>query len=199
MNTKIPLFSLAATLTTGCIDELLKGSEDIEEEEEEDEDEERTEGDRQGDCFDGEDNDEDGDIDCEDSGCFDKPACQGATDTGGDSANDSVNGSWSLSSSEADCYTYSDASQEYCIQFSRFDMLVENDEITSSDVVLSFFNGGLGGYEETYSMSASDLSGSGSQYSLIVYGYELSCAFSNDELDCSGNIGDYLAQATLQR
>ena len=199
MNTKLPLFSLAATLTTGCIDQLLKGSEDIEEEEAEDEDEERTEGALQGDCFDGEDNDEDGDVDCEDSGCFDKPVCQDTTDTGGDSANESVNGSWSLSSSEADCDTSSEASSEYCIQFSRFDMLVENDEITSSDVILSLFDGGLEGYEETYSMSASDLSGSGNQYSLIVYGYELSCALSNDELDCSGDISSYLAQATLQR
>ena len=33
------------------------------------------EGDQQGDCIDGEDNDGDGDIDCLDDGCSNKPAC----------------------------------------------------------------------------------------------------------------------------
>ena len=50
-----------------------------EEEEEEEEEEERREGERQGDCFDGEDNDGDGYIDCDDQGCGDKPACQDDT------------------------------------------------------------------------------------------------------------------------
>ena len=47
--------------------------------EEEDEDSHRNEGDRQGDCLDGEDNDEDGYIDCEDQGCDGKPACEADT------------------------------------------------------------------------------------------------------------------------
>ena len=63
----------------GCLD-FLK------EEPKEDEDTEREEGQQQGDCFDGEDNDEDGDIDCDDDGCFDKPACESEiNDTGEDS------------------------------------------------------------------------------------------------------------------
>ena len=49
------------------------------EEEEDEEDEDFKEGDQVGDCYDGEDNDEDGVTDCEDPGCFDKPACN---DTG---------------------------------------------------------------------------------------------------------------------
>ena len=39
------------------------------------------EGDQYGDCFDEEDNDEDGLIDCEDPGCTDKPICQDDVDT----------------------------------------------------------------------------------------------------------------------
>ena len=38
--------------------------------------EETAEGSQQGDCVDGQDNDNDGYIDCEDDGCADKPACE---------------------------------------------------------------------------------------------------------------------------
>ena len=72
-----PHFLLFSFLFTGCstfLDKLAP-----EEEEEDDDDKERVEGDRQGDCYDGEDNDDDGYIDCEDQGCDDKPAC---SDTG---------------------------------------------------------------------------------------------------------------------
>ena len=78
------LFFLPFLLTLSCVD-LLKGGVDDPEEE----DKERREGERQGDCVDGSDNDEDGDIDCNDSGCFDQPACQGTTDTDTDSDTDS--------------------------------------------------------------------------------------------------------------
>ena len=37
------------------------------------------EGQQQGDCFDGVDNDQDGETDCQDPGCFDKPACDNDT------------------------------------------------------------------------------------------------------------------------
>ena len=43
-------------------------------------DDERREGSKQGDCLDGEDNDGDGDIDCEDAGCYDKPICNDETE-----------------------------------------------------------------------------------------------------------------------
>lgn len=39
------------------------------------------EGDTQGDCFDGEDNDEDGLIDCDDPGCYEREVCAGEVDT----------------------------------------------------------------------------------------------------------------------
>ena len=64
------LLFLSCLLNTACLD-FLKS----EEEEEENDDDERREGERQGDCFDGEDNDDDDKIDCDDSGCSDKPAC----------------------------------------------------------------------------------------------------------------------------
>ena len=41
---------------------------------------ERKEGEVQGDCLDGEDNDNDGNIDCEDAGCSNKPACEETQD-----------------------------------------------------------------------------------------------------------------------
>lgn len=44
-------------------------------EDEEEEDSNAQEGNIQGDCLDGEDNDDDGYIDCDDSGCTGKPAC----------------------------------------------------------------------------------------------------------------------------
>lgn len=71
---KLLLF-LSFLVNISCIDALKSATE----EEDEDEDDERREGTRQGDCLDGTDNDDDGDIDCEDSGCFDKPACNGDT------------------------------------------------------------------------------------------------------------------------
>lgn len=67
--------------SVGCLD-MLKSEESDEEEDEQDESAE--EGDRQGDCLDGVDNDDDGDIDCEDQGCYDKPACEDVIDTGED-------------------------------------------------------------------------------------------------------------------
>ena len=70
------LLFLSFLLTTACLD-FLK----TEPEEEDEEDEDPEEGDQIGDCYDGEDNDEDGDIDCDDSGCSTKPAC---LDTGFD-------------------------------------------------------------------------------------------------------------------
>ena len=65
---------LFSTLTLVSCLEFLK---DSEEEEEEEEDQNSQEGDAQGDCTDGIDNDEDGNIDCADSGCYDKPAKAG--------------------------------------------------------------------------------------------------------------------------
>jgi hypothetical protein len=49
MNSKIPLLSLAATMSTGCIDELLKGAEEEGEETEETEETDSTGGDINGD------------------------------------------------------------------------------------------------------------------------------------------------------
>ena len=74
------LLFLSFLINISCFD-ILKSTEDEEEDEEDEEDDERREGTRQGDCTDGEDNDDDGDIDCDDSGCSDKPACEGDTDT----------------------------------------------------------------------------------------------------------------------
>lgn len=70
------LFFGTLSLLTAC-DFLTEKEED----EEEDEDSIYHEGDRQGDCLDGEDNDEDGYIDCEDQDCDGKPACTESTDT----------------------------------------------------------------------------------------------------------------------
>ena len=61
---------LGLFFSAGCLD-FLK-----EEPEEEEESQGREEGKQQGDCLDGVDNDEDGDIDCDDSGCDGKPACE---------------------------------------------------------------------------------------------------------------------------
>lgn len=63
-----------AVFSVGCLDMLKQ--DDAEEEEEDEDDESSEEGDRQGDCSDGEDNDDDGHIDCEDQGCDGKPACE---------------------------------------------------------------------------------------------------------------------------
>ena len=82
MSTKIPLLTLTATLTVGCLDRFLKSADEEDEKENEKNDSEPQEGDQQGDCLDGEDNDDDGYIDCEDSGCDGKPACEGAVETG---------------------------------------------------------------------------------------------------------------------
>lgn len=62
-----------------CLD-LLKLEEEEEENKDNDKDNDNDnsapkEGSQLGDCYDGEDNDDDGAIDCEDSGCFDKPVC----------------------------------------------------------------------------------------------------------------------------
>ena len=85
-------------LLTGC-SALLEKLAPEEEEEEEEEADERSEGERMGDCYDGEDNDGDGYIDCDDQGCDDKPACndtgwtqpdsgEDTWDTGGDDTED---------------------------------------------------------------------------------------------------------------
>ena len=75
------LFIWSFVLGISCVDrvkELLAEPE----EEEDNEEEPRREGDKQGDCLDGVDNDEDGYVDCEDQGCDGKPACLGGdTDT----------------------------------------------------------------------------------------------------------------------
>ena len=52
------------------------------EEEEDKDNSDPKEGSQLGDCYDDEDNDEDGVIDCEDPGCFDKPACNEDTGDG---------------------------------------------------------------------------------------------------------------------
>ena len=70
------LLFLSFLVQFSCVDFLSKSQED-----EEDEDDERQEGERQGDCVDGSDNDDDGAIDCDDSGCADKPACEAAVET----------------------------------------------------------------------------------------------------------------------
>ena len=77
----IRLLFLYSLLNTACLD-FLKSAEEAED----DDDDERREGQRQGDCTDGEDNDDDDDIDCDDSGCSDKPACNGTSDTAVDTA-----------------------------------------------------------------------------------------------------------------
>ena len=69
MYPKIFLFFLTTNVLSGCFSDSDK------EEDEENEDDERREGSQVGDCIDGEDNDEDGDIDCDDSGCENTPAC----------------------------------------------------------------------------------------------------------------------------
>ena len=65
---------LSFLLPIACLDFLKE--QDTDEEEEEEEEGERQEGEQVGDCDDGVDNDEDGDVDCDDSGCFNKPACE---------------------------------------------------------------------------------------------------------------------------
>ena len=60
---------------------------------------ERREGSEQGDCNDGVDNDEDGEVDCEDVGCEDKPAC--SSDTGDGSSSDGTEDTSSPSDSNA--------------------------------------------------------------------------------------------------
>lgn len=63
---------LFVLLSAACFDSTPDNDEPEEESEND-----RREGEREGDCTDGEDNDDDGDIDCDDSGCSDKPACEG--------------------------------------------------------------------------------------------------------------------------
>ena len=75
------LLPLSFLLQFGCLDQLLKTAEDDEEKEEKEENNERREGEQVGDCTDGLDNDEDGDIDCDDSGCSNKPACEDQLET----------------------------------------------------------------------------------------------------------------------
>ena len=74
------LFIWSLLLTIGCLD-FLKSEPEEDEEENEEDSERREEGERQGDCLDGEDNDDDGYIDCEDQGCDGKPACEEIVDT----------------------------------------------------------------------------------------------------------------------
>lgn len=72
-------------LLVGCLD-VLKSSEEAASDNE-DTPGYYLEGEQYGDCFDGMDNDQDGEMDCEDPGCFDKPACSedtGVDDTGSD-------------------------------------------------------------------------------------------------------------------
>jgi len=76
---------LIAGLLVSCISNKIV----IEDNGSDDDDDQRSEGDQQGDCTDEVDNDEDGDIDCEDSGCSGKPGCAG-TDTGTDTDTDQV-------------------------------------------------------------------------------------------------------------
>lgn len=72
------LLLLSFLLNISCIGALKSMMEDTEEDNnDKDSSAERKEGQRQGDCTDGEDNDEDGAVDCDDSGCFDKPVCEG--------------------------------------------------------------------------------------------------------------------------
>jgi len=75
-----PHFILSSLLLISCLDFLNKE----EPEEEEENDAERSEGETQGDCTDGEDNDNDGYVDCDDQGCWERPACSEITtpDTG---------------------------------------------------------------------------------------------------------------------
>ena len=63
---KYPLFLVG--LLFACVDSSEQEKQEVLEEEE------RREGTQQGDCSDGVDNDNDGDLDCEDAGCIDKPA-----------------------------------------------------------------------------------------------------------------------------
>lgn len=76
------LLFTSSFLFVSCLD-FLKTNEVDDDEENED----YSEGESQGDCFDGEDNDDDGDIDCYDDGCTDKPACLDS-DTGGNGDTD---------------------------------------------------------------------------------------------------------------
>ena len=97
------LLFLSFLINISCLDVLKSDADDEEEEEEEEEDDERREGTRQGDCTDGEDNDDDGDIDCDDSGCADKPVCEGDTgssiDTSDEPSFEQVDFSGQISSS----------------------------------------------------------------------------------------------------
>ena len=65
------LLFLSFLINNSCLEAFKSAADD----EEEEDDNERREGTRQGDCYDGEDNDGDGRVDCEDFGCSDKPAC----------------------------------------------------------------------------------------------------------------------------
>ena len=180
MSTKIPLLTLTATLTVGCLDRFLKSADEEDEKENEKTDSEPQEGEQQGDCLDGEDNDDDGYIDCEDSGCDGKPACEGAVDTGiadtGEPEDtqdtqdtqdidtgsdteeaDQADGYWSLLSSTEDCRvdtsTYYGQTYTYssCYQVSTFNMSVVGGNIISSEVIVDeTFSYTSQNYNETY-------------------------------------------------
>jgi len=64
------LFSLIVIFLVACLETEKRYSDD-------DEDDTVREGTRQGDCYDGYDNDDDGFVDCYDSGCADKDVCAG--------------------------------------------------------------------------------------------------------------------------
>ena len=74
---------------------------------EDNEEEERKEGDSSGECNDGIDNDDDGLIDCNDSGCASRPACEESdTDTDTDTDSGLDTGTGTDSDGDGDGYSW---------------------------------------------------------------------------------------------
>ena len=181
MNPKIPLLSLATTLTLSCFPDAGK---------EEGEDSEQEDDLQQEDCL-GED--------CEDADIVDTSEPDDTADTDVEDG-PLIDGFWSLSSSEEDCHA---SYYTFCGQFIEFTMLIENEELSSSNIVFSatyenetyIENLTMNGFyydEESISISLSYIAD-------ISFG--LDCILSDEELNCSGSRPDYELelQATLTK
>ena len=185
MHAKIPLFSLATTLTVGCSVDSREQSKELETET----------------ATEAEDNqEEDTDTgDTQDTGSVDDTAED--TDTQETDNTPSINGSWSLSSSENICNPYYDY---FCGHFTEFTLEIENEELLGSSIVFSVTYD-TDTTSETLNLNAFSAIEEGSysiNLSLVqTISFSLTCVLSDETLECSGRRSDYELdlQATLQK
>ena len=161
MNAKIPLFTLATTLTVGCSVEPVEQGKEIETETaagNEDNEEENTE--------------------------------ENQEETEEETEAFTINGSWSLSSSEESCH---ESYYTFCGQFTEFTMEIEDEEAFSSNIVFtSVYENET--YIETLIMESFSEEGDGAYSISLTYGnisFGLDCLLADEDLECSGSRPDY--------